>query len=298
MKKRLPPLNWLRSFEAAARHLNFTQAAAELHMTQAAVSQQIKGLETTLGCALFIRLARGLELTDAGRAYIPGVRESIEKLAVVTDEVFGKERSYTLTVRVNLVFFNTWLAPKLADFRQRYPDIDLRFTSNIWVAGHDREADVEIRYGKGSWSGFTSNRLTWDELIPVCSPELLDGQLPPKDPKDLNNYSLLHVIGYEEGWGYWLNQLGYHSIDASQGIHFDSLMTAMEMAAHGHGVALSRTSLITPMVDSGRLITPFTQTTGTSESFFLATPSDKPVRSHVEQFRQWLIEKSGMELGA
>ena len=298
MKKRLPPLNWLRSFEAAARHLNFTQAAAELHMTQAAVSQQIKGLETTLGCALFIRLARGLELTDAGRAYIPGVRESIEKLAVVTDEVFGKERSYTLTVRVNLVFFNTWLAPKLADFRQRYPDIDLRFTSNIWVAGHDREADVEIRYGKGSWPGFTSNRLTWDELIPVCSPELLDDQLPPTDPKDLNNYSLLHVIGYEEGWGYWLNQLGYHSIDASQGIHFDSLMTAMEMAAQGHGVALSRTSLITPMVDSGRLITPFTQTTGTSESFFLATPSDKPVRSHVEQFRQWLIEKSGMELGA
>lgn len=217
---------------------------------------------------------------------------------MVTDEVFGKERSYTLTVRVNLVFFNTWLAPKLADFRQRYPDIDLRFTSNIWVAGHDREADVEIRYGKGSWPGFTSNRLTWDELIPVCSPELLDGQLPPKDPKDLNNYSLLHVIGYEEGWGYWLNQLGYHSIDASQGIHFDSLMTAMEMAAQGHGVALSRTSLITPMVDSGRLITPFTQTTGTSESFFLATPSDKPVRSHVEQFRQWLIEKSGMELGA
>ena len=298
MKKRLPPLNWLRSFEAAARHLNFTQAAAELHMTQAAVSQQIKGLETTLGCALFIRLARGLELTDAGRAYIPGVRESIEKLAVVTDEVFGKERSYTLTLRVNLVFFNTWLAPKLADFRQRYPDIDLRFTSNIWVAGHDREADVEIRYGKGSWSGFTSNRLTWDELIPVCSPELLDGQHPPTDPKDLNNYSLLHVIGYEEGWGYWLNQLGYHSIDASQGIHFDSLMTAMEMAAQGHGVALSRTSLITTMVDSGRLITPFTQTTGTSESFFLATPSDKPVRSHVEQFRQWLIEKSGMELGA
>ena len=100
MKKRLPPLNWLRSFEASARHLNFTLAASELHMTQAAVSQQIKGLETKLGCALFKRLPRGLELTDAGRAYIPGVRESIEKLALVTDEVFGKERSHTLTVRV------------------------------------------------------------------------------------------------------------------------------------------------------------------------------------------------------
>ena len=293
MKKRLPPLNWLRSFEASARHLNFTLAATELHMTQAAVSQQIKGLETTLGCALFIRLPRGLELTDAGRAYIPGVRESIEKLALVTDEVFGKERSHTLTVRVNLVFFNTWLAPRLADFRRQYADIDLRFTSNIWVAGQDKEADVEIRYGKGTWSGFNCDRLTWDELIPVCSPELLDGQLPPQQPEDLSEYTLLHVIGYEEGWGYWLNQLGYHSIDASQGIHFDSLMTAMEMAAHGHGVALSRTSLITPMLDNGRLITPFADTTGTSESFFLATPSDKPVRPHVQKFQQWLIDQAG-----
>jgi LysR family glycine cleavage system transcriptional activator len=277
MKKRLPPLNWLRSFEASARHLNFTQAAVELHMTQAAVSQQIKGLETKLGCALFIRLPRGLELTDAGRAYIPGVRESIEKLALVTDEVFGKERSHTLTVRVNLVFFNTWLAPRLADFRAQHPDIDLRFTSNIWVAGQDKEADIEIRYGKGVWEGFASDRLTWDDLIPVCSPVLLNGQLPPADPEDLDHYTLLHVIGYEEGWGYWLNQLGYHSIDASQGIHFDSLMTAMEMAAEGHGVALSRTSLIGPMLNNGRLITPFSQTTETSESFFLATPSNKPV---------------------
>ena len=292
MKKRLPPLNWLRSFEASARHLNFTQAAVELHMTQAAVSQQIKGLETKLGCALFIRLPRGLELTDAGRAYIPGVRESSEKLALVTDEVFGKERSHTLTVRVNLVFFNTWLAPRLANFRAQYPDIDLRFTSNIWVAGQDKEADIEIRYGKGVWEGFASDRLTWDDLIPVCSPVLLNGQLPPADPEDLDNYTLLHVIGYEEGWGYWLNQLGYHSIDASQGIHFDSLMTAMEMAAQGHGVALSRTSLVGPMLDNGRLITPFSETTGTSESFFLATPSNKPVRPHVELFRQWLINQA------
>ena len=292
MKKRLPPLNWLRSFEASARHLNFTQAAVELHMTQAAVSQQIKGLETKLGCALFIRLPRGLELTDAGRAYIPGVRESIEKLALVTDEVFGKERSHTLTVRVNLVFFNTWLAPRLANFRAQYPYIDLRFTSNIWVAGQDKEADIEIRYGKGVWEGFASDRLTWDDLIPVCSPVLLNGQLPPADPEDLDNYTLLHVIGYEEGWGYWLNQLGYHNIDASQGIHFDSLMTAMEMAAQGHGVALSRTSLVGPMLDNGRLITPFSETTGTSESFFLATPSNKPVRPHVELFRQWLINQA------
>ena len=295
MKKRLPPLNWLRAFESSARHLNFTQAAAELHMTQAAVSQQIKGLETQLGCALFTRLARGLVLTDSGRAYIPGVRESIEKLALITEEVFGNDRSHTLTVRVNMVFFNSWLAPRLADFREQNPNIDLRFTSNIWVAYQDKEADLEICYGKGVWSGFTSHRLTWDELIPVCSPELLGGQLPPTDPTELGSYSLLHVIGYEEGWGYWLNQLGYHSVDVSQGLHFDSLMTAMEMAAQGHGVALSRTSLVASMLKSGRLIAPFNETTATSESFFLTTPSNKIPRPQATAFASWLIDQAGRE---
>ncbi len=292
MKKRLPPLNWLRAFEASARHLNFTQAATELHMTQAAISQQIRGLETKLGCALFKRLPRGLELTDAGRAYIPGVRESIEKLALVTDEVFGKERSHTLTLRVNLVFFNTWLAPRLADFREQYPDIDLRFTSNIWVAGADKEADLEISYGKGKWTGCISDRLSWDHLIPVCSPALLNNQPPPAEPSSLDLYTLLHVIGYEEGWGFWLNKAGFYSIDASQGIHFDSLMTAMEMAAQGHGIALSRTSLAASMLDSGRLIAPFQQRVATSESFYLTTPTDKPIQPHIEAFRSWIISQA------
>ena len=296
MRKRLPPLNWLRSFEAAARHLNFTQAAAELHMTQAAISQQIKGLEAQLGCALFKRLPRGLALTDSGRAYIPGVRESIEKLALVTDEVFGKERSRTLTVRVNLVFFNQWLAPRLADFRAQFPDIGLRFTSNIWVADPDKDADVEIRYGKGLWPGFTSNRLTWDELIPVCSPSLLDSQQPPKSAAELAEHTLLHVIGYEEGWGFWLNKLGCHTVDPSQGIHFDSLVTAMEMAAQGHGIALSRTSLAASMLESGRLIAPFEQPVATSESFFLATPVNQHIHPHVESFRYWLINQAEMEM--
>ena len=115
MKKRLPPLNWLRAFEASARHLNFTQAAAELHMTQAAISQQIKGLESSLGYALFTRLPRGLSLTDAGKSYIPAVKEAIEKLAVATDEIFGQTRGKMLSIRVNPVFYNAWLAPKLAD---------------------------------------------------------------------------------------------------------------------------------------------------------------------------------------
>jgi LysR family glycine cleavage system transcriptional activator len=295
MKKRLPPLNWLRSFEAAARLLNFTQAATELHMTQAALSQQIKGLESQLGCALFKRLPRSVELTDSGQANIPGVRKSLENLALITDEIFGKERSRTLTVKVNLVFFNTWLAPRLADFRLKYPDIDLRFISNLWNAGADIEADIEITYGKGNWKDFNSDRLTWDQLIPVCSPELLNGQAIPECASGLNDYTLLHVVGYEEGWGHWLKNFGHHNIDPSQGIHFDTLMTAMEMAALGHGIALSRTSVARQMLESGRLVAPFNQTTPASESFFLATPSNKPVQAHVQKFNIWLLEQAERE---
>lgn len=297
IKKRLPPLNWLRSFEAAARHRNFTLAAAELNMTQATISQQIKGLESQLGCALFIRLPRGLELTDAARAYIPGVRESIEKLSVVTDEVFGKERSHTLTVRSNLVFFNTWLAPRLADFRHDYPDIDLRFTSNIWLDSVNKEADIEIRYGKGMWPDLISDRLTWDQLIPVCSPQVLGpdqtskNAAPPATAEQLTEHTLLHVIGYEEGWGHWLKKLGHHNIDASQGIHFDSLITAMEMAVHGHGIALSRTSIASTLLESGKLIKPFEAGVATEEAFFVAIPSNKPIQHHVQAFRSWIIHQ-------
>ena len=300
MKKRLPPLNWLRSFEASARHLNFTQAAAELHMTQAAISQQIKGLEAQLGCALFKRLPRGLALTDSGNAYAPSVRQAIETLSVVTDEIFGKERSRTLTVRVNLAFFTSWLAPRLANFREQHPDIGLRFTSNLWVGDPDKDADIEIRYGKGLWPGFTSNRLTWDELFPVCSPDLVGGSLspaqPPKKPKELSDHTLLHVIGYEEGWGIWLSQFGYHDVDSSQGISFDSLITAMEMAALGHGVALGRTSLVAGMLASGRLIAPFNERLATSEAFFLATPVNQHIHPHVEAFRYWLINQAELEM--
>ena len=164
------------------------------------------------------------------------------------------------------------------------------------LADPDKEADVEIRYGKGLWPGFTSNRLTWDDLIPVCSPILLDKQQPPTSPDELSDHTLLHVIGYEEGWGFWLNQLGHHEVDSSQGVHFDSLMTAMEMAALGHGVALSRTSLAANMLASGRLIAPFDKPVATAESFFLATPVNQHSHPHVEAFRYWLIEQAEMDM--
>lgn len=292
MKKRLPPLNWLRAFDASARHLNFTQAAAELSLTQAAISQQVKGLESQLGVSLFKRLPRGLELTDAGQAYIPVIHESIERMAAATDELFGQGRKRPITVRVNLVFFTTWLAPRLKKFRVGHPGISLQFSSNIWRDERSTEADMEVRYGKGNWAGLRSVQLTYDELFPVCSPMLLNGIPPPATPNDLDADDLLHVIGYEEGWGYWLSKTGFPHVDASQGMQFDTLISALEMASHGHGLALGRTSLVTEMLNDGRLLAPFEQRISASEAFHLTCPTNRYLSTHAQAFWEWLAAEA------
>jgi len=295
LKKRLPPLNWLRSFEVSARHLNFTQAATELNMTQAAISQQIKGLESQLGVTLFKRLPRGLELTEAGMAYLPAVHESIQRLAVATDEIFGKGRTRLLTVRTNLVFFTTWLAPRLGKFRKLHPDVNLRFSSNIWPDEREKDTDLKIRYGQGNWRGFRSDRLSWDELIPVCSPVLDSGNALPDNPAALAEHDLLHVVGYEEGWGYWLSQTGHQEVKSDQGLQFDTLITALEMAACGQGIALGRTALVAGMIESGRLVAPLKERVPTSEAFYLVSPDNQYEHPHAETFRAWIIGEA--ELG-
>ena len=160
----------------------------------------------------------------------------------------------------------------------------------------DKDADVEIRYGKGIWPGYTSNQLTWDSLFPVCSPDLVGGDVspenPPTKPKQLSDHTLLHVMGYEEGWAFWLNQFGYHNVDPSQRIHFDSSITMMEMAALGHGIMLGRTCLVTNILESGRLVAPFEESIASFEAFFLATPVNQYSHPDVEAFRYWLITQA------
>lgn len=256
MKMRLPPLNWLRAFEASARLLNFTHAAEELNLTQAAISQQVKALESQLGQALFKRLPRGLELTEAGKSYFPVVRESVERLAASTDEIFGQGHRSALSIRSSLVFFTHWIAPRLPRFKALQPDVSIRVASNIWVGETEFDADLEIRYGQGRWPGMKAERLTWDTLVPVCSPALITAQRPLERPQDLAKHPLLHVLGYEEGWGYWLKRSNAESVDSSQGMQFDTLISALAMAELGQGVALARSSLVRHLLDDGRLVAP------------------------------------------
>lgn len=296
MSKKLPPLNWLRSFEVSARTLNFTLAAQELNLTQAAISKQIKNLEYKLGVTLFTRMPSGLELTEAGAAYLPAVHEAIARLAVATEELFDSRRNNSLKIRISLVFFIRCLAPKLVSFRQQHPEIDLNFSTTIWTSDRelDNDFDLEIRYGHGRWSSLSADRLSNDILVPVCSPSLLDGKLPIKDISDLAKHTLLHVVGYEEGWGHWLRYYAEKPVNTDQGLYFDTLLAALELAEKGVGIALGRSSLITNALESGRLVAPLKESLATDEAFFLVYANQPVAGSNVALFRDWLLSEVGV----
>ena len=300
MTRKLPPLTWLRAFEASARSLSFTQAAVELNLTQAAISKQVKLLELYLREQLFIRNPRSLELTKTGAAYLPKVRDSFDRLAAGTYEVFGRRRSELLTVRCAVGFSVNWLGPRLPRFMERHPGLFIRIVSSVWGEEFDREQfDFDIRYGVGKWPGLNSQRLTWETITPVCSPLLLQGENAIRRPEDLANHPLLHVLGYEEGWGLWLNAAGVGGeIDKGRGLHFDTSLIAFEVAAKGAGVALGRSSMTGEDLLSGRLVTPFDLAIPIDEAFHLISPPEETAHPDAILFRDWLREEAGLEKAA
>ncbi|ETI59778.1 LysR substrate-binding domain-containing protein [Marinomonas profundimaris] len=286
-QKSLPPLNWLRTFEVSARSLNFTKAAQELHLTQGAVSQQIRLLEGHLGVALFTRLPRGLTLTNEGMSYLPVVQDSISRLAAATNELFSQDQRIPVKIRGSLSFFVHWLAPRLTEFHRLYPNIDIRYISSLWVKDSEADDDFEIRWGNGQWPGYVSQRLSWDSLFPVCSPDLL-ARLPLNTTFDLTEHTLLHVLGYEEGWGYWLSMVNETDVDPSRGMQLDTLLASLRLAELGVGIALARSSMVEDMLADGRLVEPFELRIPASESFYLVRKSGTALSLEAMSFFDWL----------
>lgn len=299
MSRKLPPLNWLRAFEASARSLSFTQAAIELNLTQAAISKQVKLLELYLREQLFIRNPRSLELTKTGEAYLPKVRDCFDRLAAGTNEVFGRRRSEILTIRCMVGFSINWLAPRLPGFMARHPELTIRVISSVWGDEFDKEQfDFDIRYGVGKWPGLIAERLTWETVTPVCSPALLEGEAPLRVPSDLKYHPLLHVLGYEEGWGLWLNAAGVGDIDAGRGLHFDTSLMAFEVAAKGAGIALGRSSMADKEIEAGRLVAPFELKLPIDEAFHLLMPVEGTAHPDAHLFRDWLLEEVAKDRAA
>lgn len=288
----LPPLTWLRAFEASARTRSFTHAAIELNLTQAAVSKHVKSLELRLRHQLFIRRPRSLELTKSGEAYLPKVQDALERLATGTREVFGHRQGESLTLRCAVSFAAKWLSIRLPEFLDRYPTKSIRVISSVWNDAFDKDAfDLDIQYGFGEWPGFVSHRLTWETITPLCSPGLL-ARLPLRTAEDLRHHRLLHVLGYQEGWAVWLNAAGAKGVDPGAGLQLDTSLTAFEIAGHGGGVVLARSSLAERDLAEGRLIAPIDLAVPIEEAFHLLVPDGGRLHPDAKLFIDWIKAKA------
>lgn len=292
MTARLPSLNGLRAFEAAARHLSFTLAASELNVTQTAISHQIRRLEEELGIRLFIRQNRALALTPEARDYLPGVRAAFNDLRLATDRLLRKEDDKVLTVSTLASLAAKWLLPRLTDFQEQHPGIDVRITTSTSLVDFQRDnVDAAIRYGRGQWPGVRADWLMADELFPVCSPSLLRGDKPLRRPEDLRNHPLLHTSNANsDDWRLWLTAAGLPADIARQpGITFDMIFMTIQAAIDGIGVAMGRTSYVQDDIAKGRLVVPFKIALPADAGFYLVAPEGRREPPKLAAFRQWIV---------
>jgi LysR family glycine cleavage system transcriptional activator len=290
MSRRLPPAHTLHAFDAAARHMSFTEAARELGVTQAAISQRIRLLEHQVGQPLFVRHARGLELTAAGRSFVPAVREAFERLTAGVMETFGPSREQALTIRATPGWIALWLAPRLRRFQAARPDISLRLTSAVWPSDFGHEgADLEVRYGRGEWNDVESMRLTEERLTPVCLPELAQRLATPGD---LAEHTLIHAVGFETGWPQWLATVDAPEVmDRSPALLCDTMVAVQEFATQGLGIALGRSGFVEPALADKRLVAPFDHWIATEEAFHLTRSRRFAPRADANAFWEWTREE-------
>jgi LysR family glycine cleavage system transcriptional activator len=291
MNARLPSLNGLRAFEAAARHLSFTRAASELNVTQTAISHQIKRLEDELGIRLFVRNNRSLELTPQARDYLPLVRAAFDDLRLATERLVRKSDGKVLTVSTIASLAAKWLLPRLSTFQETHPGIDVRITtSTSLVDFRTGDVDAALRYGRGHWPGVRAEWLMADELFPVCSPHLLQGNKPLRCPEDLAHHTLLHTSGgYDDDWRLWLTAAGLPaSISNQGGLSFDLIFVTIQAAIDGFGVALGRTSYVQDDIAKGRLVVPFKIALPADAGFYLVSPEGRTDLPKLRAFRQWV----------
>ena len=296
MARPLPPLNSLRAFESAARHLSFTKAAAELNVTPAAVSHQVKALEELLEVPLFRRLTRALRLTDAGQAALPTISQGLDNLAEGVEQMRAHCESGVLTISVSPSFGAMWLVPRLEQFRSRHPEIEIRIDGTDRLVDLARDdADVALRYGPGGYKGVRVDRLFDQVNTPVCSPALLSGARPLRQPGDLRHHTLLHIdwTQAEPSWRMWLLAAGLHDIDPTRGPRFSHESMAVQAALDGQGEALTGDVLLADHLATGRLVRPFDPSLSrplTFFSYFLLSVKDSAGQPKVAAFRDWLLE--------
>ena len=307
---RLPPLNALRVFEAAARHLSFKEAASELSITQAAVSHQIKSLEDYLGVDLFRRAGRGVQLTDAARACLPRLREGFDALAAAVEMIRERAEESELVITAPPVFTARWLMPRLADFSRREPSVEVHVVgSSKMVDGgaldpaiHTHAFDlrseasgVEIHLGSGEYPGFRADRLFSVAITLVANADMAASL---KRPEDLEGQVLLHddamdLVAGGEAWSKWLAAAGVgQRVDGTRGPRFSTNMLSLEAASQRLGVALALRPLVDADIKAQRLVQPFPIEMRPQSAYYLVCPEVIADRPAVSAFRKWLLEQA------
>ncbi len=309
---RLPPLNALRVFEAAARHLSFKDAAHELSITQAAVSHQVKSLEEFLGVELFRRAGRGVQLTEAARACLPKLREGFDALAAAVETIRERGQETELMITAPPVFTARWLMPRLAGFSKREPKIEVRVvaSSKMVDAGaldsaalmngidlRSEASGVEIHLGAGDYPGYRADKLFEVAMTVVASPDLVKGDPPLRAPADLARQTLLHddamdTVAAGNAWRKWLEAAGVQDqVNGVHGPHFSSNILSLEAASQRLGVALALRPLVDADLKSGRLCAPFDVEVRPRSSYYLVCPEVIAERPAIAAFRKWLLEQ-------
>jgi LysR family glycine cleavage system transcriptional activator len=296
-RRRLPPLNALRAFEAAARHLNFSRAADELSVTPGAVSQQIQNLEDYVGVALFKRTPKGLLLTDPAQIALPALREAFDRLAEAASMLTAAVDGRRLTVTVPPSFASKWLLPRLGAFEALHPDVDVWVSAGMELTDFTSgEIDLAIRYGAGRYPGLEVIRLMQETVIPVASPELLDNH-PLENLGDLSSAVLLHDGSPDADescpdWTMWLAARGVRGVDGARGPRFNQSSLVIEAAVGGRGVALAKRALAQADLDAGRLVAPFQIATAVDFAYYLVHPKTKGRLPQVKAFITWITAEA------
>ncbi len=295
-----PPLNALRAFEAAARHLSFTRAAAELNVTPAAVGHQVRALEDHLGVQLFRRLNRSLLLTDAAQACLPDLREGFARLAVAVETIQVRDARGVLTATVAPSFAAKWLVPRLDRFRALHPDITVRIDTAMAEVDLGREGiDIGIRFGAGHYPGLRVERLMGEVLFAVCAPVLCKEPRALRQPADLREHTLLHIDGETADaawpdWPTWMRAAGCGDVNATVGPRFTQSIMAVQAAIEGQGVVIAPLSVVADDLAAGRLTRPFDCVAGTETGFawYVVSPEAIAGNPKVAAFRDWIMAET------
>ena len=295
MRPRLPPLNALKAFEAAARHESFTRAAEELCVTQGAVSHQVKALEADLAIKLFNRERQRLIITEAGRDYLAVVRDALDRIAVGTERLLHRQSAGVLTVSTSPDFAAKWLVHRLGHFAEAHAGIDLRVSATMHHVDFAREdVDMAVRHGDGNWSGLDAVQLSAEQLFAICSPKLMSGRRLARRA-DILKFPLIHLDSRAD-WTKWLRVAGISDDNVRHGPVLNRASMVIDAAINGQGIALARTTLAAWDLINGRLVRPFAEALRLSKTYWIVCPKATSNIPKIVTFRDWLLAEAAQDL--